>query len=116
MLTVAKNKQLLSLSDGYLRKQRKQIVWHAQRVLSHDSARVGSSRVEVSQQRGIPLIAAGLALLLGISALSLDVVSDDLLDLNLGPSVCTFATDWAVLGNGDHVRVSCSITVNRGRR
>ncbi len=53
-----------------------------------------------------------LALLLGIGTLSFDVICNYQFDCALGASVRVGWTNWAVLGDRNHVGKSSRITVN----
>lgn len=113
-LTISKHQQLLSLSSCDLAKQRQQVEWHTQWILTHDSTRVRSSRVEISQQSSIPGFNR-LAFFLQLVPLSLDVIDDDQFDCALCSTVWVCGADWAVLRNGNHVGNSSRITVDGGR-
>lgn len=114
-LTVTKNQELLALANGDLSKQRKEVVRHTLRVLAHDTTRVAASGVEVPQQRSVELVTA-LAGLLGLRALSVDVVGDHGLDAELGVAIRVGGTERAVLGDGDHVGEARGIAVDSRRR
>lgn len=114
-LTIAKHQKLLSLACSDLAKQWEKVEWYAQRILTHDSAGVGACRVEVSQQRSIPLL-IWLARLLQIIPLSIDVISDDRFDHAFSVSIWIGGANWAILGNGYHVGNSSRIAVDGRRR
>lgn len=73
-------------------------------------------RVEVSQQRAVPLL-KWLAVFLELVSLSVNVISDDQLDCALGSSIWVGGTDRAVFGNGNHVWYAGRISIDsrRGR-
>lgn len=72
-----------------------------------------TARVEVAQQSAVPLL-EGLALLLQVGALGIDVVGDDVLNHGLGAAVGVGRANGAVLGDGDHVGESSGIAVDGG--
>lgn len=72
-----------------------------------------TARVEVAQQSAVPLL-EGLALLLQVSALGVDMVGDDVLNHGLGAAVGVGRANGAVLGDGDHVGESSGIAVDGG--
>ena len=113
--TIAKDEELLTVSSGNLAQQRQQVVRNTLRVLTHDSARVGTTRVEVSEQCTIPLL-EWLSGLLQIASLSVDKVGDDVLNHGLGATIGVGRTNGAVLWDGNHVGESGGITVDGGRR
>lgn len=112
--TITEDKGTLTVASSDLAQQRQQVIRNALRVLAHDTTRVSTARVKVSQQGAVPLL-KGLASLLQVVALGIDAVGDDVLDHGLGAAVGVGRTNWAVLGDGDHVGDSASITVNGGR-
>lgn len=111
VLTITENEQLLPLADGYLRKQREEIVRDAQGVLAHDAARVRTGRVEVTQQSGVEPAGVG-ASLLSLIALGFDVVGDHALDGRLGAAVGVGRADRAVLRDRDHVGEAGGIAID----
>lgn len=111
--TIAENEQLLTLAGGDLGQERQQVVGDTLGVLTHDAAGVGTGRVEVAQQGGVPLVGVGgVAGLLGVVALGVDHVGDGGLDGELGVTVGVGGTEGALLGDGDHVGEAGSITVD----
>ncbi|GKT45248.1 uncharacterized protein ColSpa_05429 [Colletotrichum spaethianum] len=80
--TVTENEQLLALARRDLAKQRQQVVRDTLGVLAHEAGRVSTAGVEVSQESAVEVL-KGLAGLLELVALGLDVVGDDLLDKGL---------------------------------
>ena len=77
---------------------------------------MGASRVEVAQERAVPLLC--LLLLTGldqVAALGIDHVSDGGLDGDLCVAVGVGWAERAVLGDGDHVREAGRIAVDGGR-
>lgn len=72
-----------------------------------------TARVEVAQQSAVPLL-EGLALLLQVGALGIDIVGDDVLNHGLGAAVGVGRANGAVLGDGDHVGESSGIAVDGG--
>lgn len=110
-LTITKYKQLLTLANCNLSKEGKEVVRDTLWVLSHDTAGVAASRVEVSQKGSVELGAA-LAGLLCVCALSVNVVGDHGLDAELGVAVRVGGTKRALLRNGDHVGETSSIAIN----
>jgi hypothetical protein len=75
---------------------------------------VASGRVEVSQERTIPLLIR-LICLLRIVALSINEIRNDQLNCTLCASVGVRGANGAVFWDGDHVGDSCRIAVY-GRR
>jgi hypothetical protein len=115
-LTITKNKELLPLADCNLSKKRKEIVRNTLRVFAHNSTRVTASRVEVSQESSVVLVAAH-ASLLGRVALRVDMVGDHGLDAKLRVAVRVGRTERALLGDGNHVGEACGVAVDgRGGR
>jgi hypothetical protein len=114
-LTVAENKQLLSLSCGNLRQQRKKVIRDTLGVLAHDTAWVGASGVEVAQKCTVPL-GSILALLCGLVTHGVNPGSDHLLDSNFGVAICVGWAKWADLRDGDHVGEAGSIAIDGSRR
>lgn len=112
--TVSEDEQLLPLARRNLAQQRQQVERHPLRVLPHDAARVRPARVEVPQQRAVPLL-EGLPGLLQVAALRLDVVGDDHLDGGLCAAVGVRGADGAALRDGDHVREARGVAVDGGR-
>lgn len=86
------------------------------RVLAHDTAGVGTARIEVSEKSTVPLL-KGLAGFFQFIALGIDPVGDDILNHGLGAAVGVGGTNGAVLGNGNHVGDSSRIAIDscRGR-
>jgi hypothetical protein len=114
-LTVTEDEELLTLASGDLGEQRKQVVGHALRVLTHDTAWVSTGGVEVTQESGVPLAGLGLVSGLdGVVALGVDDVGDGGLDSELGISVGVGRAQRAVLGDGDHVGEAGGISVDGG--
>lgn len=75
--TVSKDEKFIPLASCDLRKQWEQVVWDTLRVLTHNTTRVGTSGVEVSQQSSVPFrTLLSLASLVGIVALSVDHVGN----------------------------------------
>ena len=62
---------------------------------------MGTTRVEVSQQRTIPLL-EWFARLLGIVAFRINEIRDDQLDCALRASIWVCRADWAIFRDGDH--------------
>ena len=119
LVVVTKDEELLALADRNLRQQGKEVVWHAQRVLAHDTAGMRTGGVEVPQQRGVPLLdlLVVLASLLRVVALSFDGVCNGTLDGGLCAAVYVGRADGAVFRDGDHVGDARRIAVDgRGRR
>lgn len=113
--TVTEDHQLLALASGNLCEEREQVVRHTLGVLAHDTAGVGTSGVEVTEQSTVPLLGlGGVASLGGVVALSVDHIGDGGLDGELGVTVGVGGTERAVLGDGDHVREAGGITVDGG--
>jgi hypothetical protein len=110
-LTVTKDKQLIPLSDSDLSEEGKQVVGNALRVFTHDTTGVAASRVEVSEESGVVLVAS-LAILLRLAALGVDVVGDHSLDTELGVAVRVGRAERALFRDGDHVREAGGITVD----
>lgn len=75
---------------------------------------MSTSWVEIPQERTVPLL-EWLSLLLQVISLRLDVISDDQFNCALGSSVWIRRTNWAVLGDGNHVWHACRVTVDGGR-
>lgn len=100
--TFAENEELLALACCDLAEDGKQVKWVAERVLAHQAARVGTTWVEVAQERGIVLL-VWLSCLLGVGALRIDEVGDYKLDGGLGAAVWVGGADRAVLRDRDHV-------------
>lgn len=71
---------------------------------------MSASRVEVSQQRPIPLFKR-LARLLCIVAFGINEIRNDQLDRALRTSVWVGWANWAVLWNRNHVGNSCRIAI-----
>jgi hypothetical protein len=101
-LTVTKDEQLVPLADCDLSEEGKQVVGNALRVFTHDSTGVAASRVEVSEESGVVLVAA-LAILICLVALGVDVVGDHGLDAELGVAVGVGRAKRALFGDGNHV-------------
>lgn len=114
-LTIAKDEQLLALASGHLGQQRQQVVGGTLGVLAHDASGVRTAGVEVAQQGAVPLL-VGLAGLLQVVALSVDVVGDDVLNAGLGAAVRVGRADGAVLRDGNHVGHAGCVAVDGGRR
>lgn len=114
-VVLAKNKQLLALTGGNLAQQRQQIEGNALGVLTHDARGVGTARVEVTQVGTVPLL-IGLAGLLEVVALGIDVVFDDLLNHELGPAVGVCWASRAGLGNGNHVGETGGVAIDGSGR
>ena len=74
---------------------------------------MGTARVEVAEVGTVPLL-EGLASLLEVVALGIDVVGDDILDDGLGAAVGVGGADGAVFGDGDHVLEAGGIAVDGG--
>ena len=72
---------------------------------------MAASRVEISEESGVVLVAA-LAILLCLVALGVDVVGDHGLDAELGVAVGVGRTKRALFGNGDHVGEAGGIAVD----
>lgn len=114
-LTVTKNKQLLAFASSNLSQQRQQVVRNTLGVFTHDTTGVRASRVEVAQQSAVPLLSLSLVTSLeGVVALSVDQVGDGGLNGELGVSVGVGRAQRAILGDGDHVRETGSVTVDGG--
>jgi len=56
VIITAVDTELWSPTDSHLRYVRHQIVWRSLRVLTNTSGLVGTNRVEVPQQHGIPVL------------------------------------------------------------
>jgi hypothetical protein len=115
LLTITKDEELLALTGSNLAEKGKQVEWDTEWVLTHDTAWVGTSWVEVSQQSAIPLVER-LALLLEVVALSINVIGNDELDGGLGVSVWVSWANWAVLWDWNHVWNTGGVTVDGGGR
>lgn len=111
-LTITEHKQLLPLTDSDLCQQRKQIVRHALRVLAHNPARVATRRIEVSQQRAIPLFSA-LARLLRNIPLRVHKVRDHILHCKLRIAVRVRRPQRALLRNRYHILKPRRIPIHR---
>ena len=111
LLTVTKDQKLIPFSSRYLTKQRQEVVRDTLGVLAHDTAGVSTARVEVAQQSTVPLL-KGLARLLGLPPLGLDMVGNNSLDHHLGMTICVGGADGAVFGNGNHARDAGGITID----
>ena len=111
--TVTEDKELLALASSNLSQKGKEVVRNALGVLAHNSTRVSTSRVEVTQQSTVPLLSlGGVASLGGVVALSVDHIGDRVLNGELGISVGVGRAERAVLGDGNHVRETGSIAVD----
>lgn len=113
VLTVTKHEKLLALASSNLAKQGKQVVGNTLRVLAHDAAGVGAARVKVAQQGAVPLV-VGLAGLLQLVALGVDVVGDDVLNHGLCAAVGVGRANGAGLGDGNHVGEAGGVAVDGG--
>jgi hypothetical protein len=114
-LTVTEDEELLTLASGDLSEQREQVIGHALRVLTHDTAGVSTGGVEVAQESGVPLASLGLVSGLdSVVALGVDDVGDSGLDGELGVAVGVGRAQRAVLGDGDHVGETGGISVDGG--
>lgn len=111
----AEYKQLLALTGGDLAQQRQQVEGDALGVLTHNSSGVSTARVEVTQIGTVPLL-IGLAGLLQVVALGIDVVLDDLLDHELGPAIGVCWASRAGLGDGNHVGEAGGVAVDGSGR
>lgn len=109
----AEDKQLLALACGDLAQQRQKVKGDALGILAHDAGRVCAARVEVAQIRAIPLL-VGLAGLLQLGALGVDVVLDDLLDHVLSAAVGICWAGRAGLGDGNHIGEAGGVSVDGG--
>ena len=115
MHTITEDHQLLALASGNLGKQRKQVVGDTLGVLAHNTAGVGTSRVEVAEQSAVPLLSLGLVTGIdSVVALGVDQIGDGGLDSELGVAVGVGGTQRALLGDGDHVGEASGITVDGG--
>lgn len=110
-VVLAKHKQLLALTSGNLAQKRQQVEGDTLGVLAHNAGGVGTARVEVPQVGTVPLL-IGLAGLLQVVALGIDVVLDDLLDHELGPAVGVCWASRAGLGDGNHVGETCGVAID----
>lgn len=116
VLTVTKDEQLRAIASGNLAQQGQQVEGDTLGVLAHQTAGVGTARIEVSQVGTVPLL-KGLASLLCVLSLAVDEVLNDELDGAFGSAVWVGRADGAVLGDGNHVLESSSISVDgRGGR
>lgn len=113
-LTGAEDLQLLHVTRGHLAQQRKEVVRDTLGILAHDTAGVGSARVEVPQKGAVPLLIR-LVCLLEVPPLCLHVVGYDLLDHGLCTTICVCGANWAVLGDGNHILEASRIAVDGGR-
>jgi len=77
---------------------------------------VSTSGVEIAQQSAVPLVSLSLVTSLeGVVALSVDHIGDGGLNGELGVSEGVGRAQRAMLGDGDHVGETGSITVDGGR-
>lgn len=76
---------------------------------------MSTARVEVAEQSTVPLL-KGLASLLEVVALGVDVVGNDVLNGGLCAAVGVGRADGAILGDGDHVGEAGGIAVDCSRR
>lgn len=111
----AEHKQLLALTSGDLAQQRQQVEGDTLGVLTHNASGVSTARVEVTQVGTVPLF-VGLAGLLQVVALGIDVVLDDLLNHELGPAVGVCWASRAGLGDGDHVGEAGGVAIDGSGR
>lgn len=111
--TFAENKELLALACCNLAEDGEQVKWVAERVLAHQAAGVGTTWVEVAEERSVVLL-VWLSCLLGVVALRIYVIGDDELDGGLGAAVWVGGADGAVLRDGDHVLPFCGVAVDGG--
>lgn len=112
-LTVTENQQLIPFASGDLAEEGQQVEGNTLRVLTHDTTRVGTTRVKVSQEGTIPLLEV-LAFLLEVVALSVDIIGDDILNHGLGSAVGVGGTNGTVLRDGNHVGEAGGIAVYGG--
>lgn len=88
-----------------------QVEGYAQGIFAHQSTWVRTSWVEVPQQSSIPLL-EWLARLLCVCALRIDMIRDDIFNHALRAAVWVGRTDWAVLGDGNHVGDTGGIAID----
>lgn len=112
-LTFTKHNELVALASGDVAHKRQQVIRHTLRVLAHKTAGVSTTGVKVAQKGAVPDL-NGSALLLGLVALRLDVVGDNILDDGLGTTVGVCGANGAVLRDRDHVGEASGIAVNSG--
>lgn len=96
-----------------MREQGEQVVRHPLRVFAHDAAGVGARRVEVAEQRRVPVLTR-FAFFLEIGALGLDVIGDAPFDGRFRAAVGVCGADGTMLGDGDHVGKPSGIAVDGG--
>lgn len=113
LLTVTKDQKLVPVPSRYLAQQRQEVVRDTLRVLAHDAAGVSTARIEVAEKSAVPLL-EGLARLLSLPPLGLDMIGNDGLDHHLGMTICVGGADGAVLRNRNHARDTGGITVDSG--
>ena len=110
--TIAKDQQLLSLAYRDLRQQRQQVVRHTLRILTHDPTGMASRRVEVPQQRSVPLLAS-LARLFRIIPLRIHKIRDHILHRELRVPIRIRRSQRTLLGDGYHVLEPRRVAVHR---
>lgn len=111
--TIAKHEQLLPLAGSDFAQKGQQVVRDALGILAHQTRGVGAARVEVAQQGAVEVV-EGLAGLLQLVPLGLDVVGDDLFHHGLGVAVRVGRADGAAFGDGDHVGEAGGVAVDGG--
>ena len=117
VVIVAEDEELLAQAHGDLRQQRQQVVRHTLRVLAHDAARVAARRVEVAQQRRVPLLGfVVLPGLFGVRPRGIGVVGDGGFRRDLGVAVRVRRPQRTDLRDGDHVREARRVAVHGRRR
>ena len=84
-------------------------------IFTHDSAGMGTRRVEVSEEGGVPVV-AGLVFFLEIGALGLDVVGDATFHGGFGAAIGVRGANWAIFGNRNHVGEPSGVAINGSGR